>query len=170
MALPFRFTRKLVEVNGKVREYHVVEHGGAVAVVPIQDGQITLVRQTRPAVNEELLEIPAGCLEQGEEPLACAKRELAEETGWRANTWHELGWIYRAPGYSSEVLYLYIATDLSMGEQDLDDSEDIEVVHLPVEEALAMARRCELRDAKTVAALFHLQNWLETHHRARESS
>lgn len=161
MALPFRFTRKLVEVNGKVREYHVVEHGGAVAVVPIQDGQITLVRQTRPAVNEELLEIPAGCLEQGEEPLACAKRELAEETGWRANTWHELGWIYQAPGYSSEILYLYIATDLSMGEQNLDDSEDIEVVHMPVEDALAMARRGELKDAKTVAALFHLQNWLE---------
>ena len=153
-----------------MREYHVVEHGGAVAVVPIQDGQITLVKQPRPAVNHTLLEIPAGCLEQGEEPLACAKRELAEETGWRANTWHELGWIYQAPGYSSEVLYLYIATDLSMGEQDLDDSEDIEVVHLPVEEALAMARRCELRDAKTVAALFHLQNWLETHRRARESS
>lgn len=128
------------------------------------------MRQTRPAVNERLLEIPAGCLEPGEEPLACAKRELAEETGWRAKTWHELGWIYQAPGYSSEILYLYIATDLSSGEQDLDDSEDIQVVHLPVDDVLAMARRGELRDAKTVAALFHLQAWLEDRRWAREGA
>ena len=110
-------------------------------------------------MNQTLLEIPAGCLEPGR-TLICARE------GWRrdrleAKTWHELGWIYQAPGYSSEILYLYIATDLSMGEQNLDDSEDIEVVHMPVEDALAMARRGELKDAKTVAALFHLQNWLE---------
>lgn len=157
----FKFTRKMVKVKGKMREYHIVEHEGAVAIIPIQDGVITLVRQTRPAVNEKLLEIPAGCLEIGEHPLACAKRELAEETGFRAKTWHKLGELYLAPGYSSEVLHLYLATNLSMGEQALDDSEDIEVVYLPIQEALEMAETGGFKDAKTVAGLFHLQAWLE---------
>mgnify|MGYP000864637452 CR=1 FL=1 len=157
----FRFTQKMVKVKGKMREYHIVEHEGAVAIIPIQDGTITLVRQTRPAVNGKLLEIPAGCLEIGEHPLACAKRELAEETGFRAKTWHNLGQLYLAPGYSSEVLHLFLATDLSMGEQNLDDSEDIEVVHLPLREAFKMAGTGGFKDAKTVAGLFHLQTWIE---------
>ncbi len=165
LQMAFTFTRKMVEVKGKVREYHIVEHDGAVAIIACENGAITLVRQTRPAVGKRLLEIPAGSLEKDESPLACAKRELAEETGWRAKTWHKLGELYLAPGYSSERLHLYLATDLSMGEQHLDDSEDIEVIHVPLTEAFAMAEAWVLKDAKTVAALFHLRAWMQEQER-----
>lgn len=158
--MAFKFTTRMMKVKGKMREYHIVEHDGAVAIVPCHDGVVTLVHQTRPAIGEKLLEIPAGSLEKGENPFGCAKRELAEETGWRAKTWHKLGELYLAPGYSSEILHLYLATDLSMGEQDLDDSEDIEVVELPLKEALRMAQTGAFKDAKTVAAFFRLQAWM----------
>lgn len=168
--MAFKFTSRMVKVKGKMREYHIVEHDGAVAIIPCQDGVITLVRQTRPAIREKLLEIPAGSLEKGENPFACAKRELAEETGWRAKTWHKLGELYLAPGYSSETLHLYLATDLSMGEQDLDDSEDIEVVDIPLREAFRMAQTGEFKDAKTVAALFHLQAWMREYGNLRSEA
>ncbi|NMB46865.1 MAG: NUDIX hydrolase [Firmicutes bacterium] len=168
--MAFKFTRKMAQVRGQMREYHIVEHDGAVAMIPYQYGTITLVKQTRPAIGGKLLEIPAGSLEKGEHPFACAQRELAEETGWRAQTWHKLGELYLAPGYSSEILHLYLATDLSMGEQDLDDSEDIEVVHLPLREALRMAQMGEFRDAKTIAAIFHLQIWAQDRERLQSKA
>ena len=158
--MAFRFGRKMVKINGKLREYHIVEHDGAAAIIPWHHGKLTLVRQTRPAVEQQLLEIPAGALEKGEDPLTAARRELAEETGWRARSWYKLGELYLAPGYSTEILHLYLATDLSLGEQNLDDSEDIEVVHMDWQEALAKARSGNIKDAKTLAALFHLEAWL----------
>lgn len=161
--MAFRFTQKTAEINGELREYHVVEHDGAAAIIPWHKGKLTLVRQTRPAVERQLLEIPAGALEKGEDPLEAAQRELAEETGWRAKSWHKLVDLYLAPGYSTEVLHLYLATDLTMGEQNLDDSEDIEVVHLKLSEVLTEAENGNIRDAKTLVALFHLNAWLEEH-------
>ncbi|NLJ85943.1 MAG: NUDIX hydrolase [Firmicutes bacterium] len=159
--MAFQFTRKMVKIKGQLREYHIVEHHGAVAIIPWQDEMVTFVYQTRPAVGKKLLEIPAGALEKGEEPLEAARRELAEETGWRAKIWHRLGELYLAPGYSTEVLHLYLATDLSLGEQDLDDSEDIEVIHLPWREALIRAQTGSIKDAKTLAAFLHLEAWLQ---------
>ena len=163
MSVAFRFAQKTVEINGKLREYQIVEHDGAAAIVPWHQGKLTLVRQTRPAVEQQLLEIPAGALEKGEDPLEAAQRELAEETGWRARSWHKLAELYLAPGYSTEVLHLYLATDLTMGEQNLDDSEDIEVVHIELSEVLTRAENGNIRDAKTLAALYHLDVWLKKH-------
>lgn len=158
--MAFRFTSKTVKVKGKMRQYHIVEHLGAVAILALQDNKLTWVRQTRPATGEMLLEIPAGSLEAGEDPLECAKRELAEETGWRARQWHKLGGFYVAPGYSSEFLHIFLATDLIPGPQNLDEGEDIEVVELSVAEAMKMADTGRLRDGKSLAALFYLQRWL----------
>ena len=158
--MAFRFTKKEVHINGRLREYHIVEHDGAAAIIPYHEGNLTLVRQTRPAVGGQVLEIPAGALEKRENPLLAAKRELAEETGWRAQSWHKLGEIYVAAGYSSEVLHMYLATELTMGPQNLDDSEDIEVVHLPLEDVLAMVKKGKIKDAKTLVALLQLESWL----------
>lgn len=159
--MAFRFTQKMVNINGKLREYSIVEHDGASAIIPWQKGKLTLVRQTRPAVGRKLLEIPAGALEKGEDPLEAAKRELAEETGWRGATWHSLGEFYLAPGYSSEILHLFLATDLQMGGQNLDDSEDIEVVHLALSQVKEKVLSGHIQDAKTLVALLYLHTWLE---------
>jgi ADP-ribose pyrophosphatase len=138
-----------------VRE--VVRHAGAVAILPVfDDGRVAFVRQFRYPVEAELLELPAGTLEPGEEPQACAERELVEEIGWRAGRLEELGSFYSTPGFTDELLHSFIATGLRTAEGGVapEDDEFIEVVVLPTEEAVSMARRGEIRDAKTLATLF----------------
>jgi ADP-ribose pyrophosphatase len=140
--------------GGQTFERHSIQHPGAVAMLPRDArGRFLLVRQFRAAIKRELLEIPAGTLEPGEAPLACARRELIEETGFAARRWKKLGAIHNAPGYSSERIVLYLAWDLypAHGEQDAD--EDVRAVALTRAALNAAIRSGRLTDAKTLSAL-----------------
>lgn len=135
-----------------VRE--VVEHRGAVAIVPLlDDGQVVLVRQFRYAVGQVSLEIPAGTLEPGEDPLACARRELEEETGYRAARWERLGAIWPTPGYSTEEIFLFIARDLTPGSARPEFDEALRVVTMSWPEIWTAIEDGRLRDAKSIVAL-----------------
>lgn len=140
--------------NGHKSAREVVEHPGGVCVVAVgDDGTVLLVRQYRYPFGEELLELPAGKLEYREDPLECGKRELKEETGATAATYTFLGKFYPTCGYSNEIIYLYLAKGLTYGEQHPDDDEFIDVVRLPLEEAVSMVLSNALPDGKTQAAL-----------------
>jgi ADP-ribose pyrophosphatase len=134
--------------SGIEQDLLVVEHPGAVAIAAVTDsGELVLVRQYRHAAREVLLELPAGRLERGEEPLAAARRELAEETGRSARRWRALATFLPAPGFCSERIHLFEARGLKPVPQRLDPDEDLEVVLLAPEQVLAQAR-----DAKTLLA------------------
>ena len=132
----------------------IVEHRGAVAMVPIDaEGRVILVRQYRHAAGKWLLEIPAGTLDPGEDPLEAAQRELREETGFAAGRIDLLGGCYSAPGYCSEYLHLYAARDLREDPLEGDVDEDIEVVPVPLSELRKLIADGEIEDAKSLAAL-----------------
>jgi ADP-ribose diphosphatase len=129
----------------------VVEHPGAAVIFPVHsDGGIVLVRQFRHAVGQTLLELPAGTLEPGEAPEACAARELMEETGFRAGKLDPLGIVYSSPGVLGEAMHFFLARDLQACGQDLDPGEKIEVVSLTVSELWDGIRSGDVRDGKTV--------------------
>jgi ADP-ribose pyrophosphatase len=134
----------------------VVRHRGAVVILPLfGDGRLVLVRQHRYPTGEILLELPAGKLDPGEPPVACALRELEEETGWRAAEAADLGWFYTTPGFSDEVLHAFFATGLEpSSDHRPDPDEAIEIVTLSVESALEACRDGGIRDSKTLATLF----------------
>ena len=133
-------------------EREIVEHPGAVAIVAVTaDGAVTLVRQLREPARAELLELPAGTLEEGEEPLATAKRELREETGLTGGTWRELAAFWTTPGFCRERMTLFLAEDVDEGEADPDEDEDVELVRWPVAEIAD--RLDQIEDAKTLAGL-----------------
>ena len=139
--------------NGVESTREVVRHPGAAAVLPYMEGRVFLVRQYRFPVDEELLEAPAGKLDvAGEAPEECARRELEEETGFRANTFEYLGYIYTTPGFSDEIIHLYLATDLEKLEaQALDEDEIIDVVEMEWEEFYRACLEGRIVDSKTVA-------------------
>ncbi|MEW6031318.1 MAG: NUDIX hydrolase [Bacillota bacterium] len=152
--------------EGRAASREIVEHPGAVAVVPVTtEGEVVLVRQYRYAAGEELLEIPAGTLEPGEEPAACAVRELREETGRSAAALEPLGSLFSSPGFCDEVIHLFLARLEDPGDEAsangergaynyaTDEDERLEVVVLSLERAVGLARDGRLRDAKTVAGL-----------------
>lgn len=135
--------------------YQIVRHPGGVAVLPLHpDGSVTLIRQLRPAIGLVTLELPAGRLDPGEDPAACGRRELGEETGLVAAALESLGTIHTSPGVFDERIHLFLATGLSQEQSAPEEYEDIETVRLPLKEAVAMAQRGEISDAKTVIALF----------------
>lgn len=143
--------------NGKTALREVCEHIGGVGVLPIdRNGNVLLVRQFRYPYDTELLEIPAGKLDHGEgESIAdCGARELKEETGCTAARMVPLGCVYPSPGFLTEVVHLFAALDLTDGEMQPDEDEFVEVVRLPLAEVEAMVERNEIRDAKTVVALY----------------
>lgn len=142
--------------NGRTAPREICEHLGGVGVLPIdRDGNVILVRQFRYAFDAELLEIPAGKMDHGPEDAAeCGKRELKEETGCTAGRFVPLGAMYPSPGFLTEVTYLFAALDLEEGEMQPDEDEFVEVVRLPLAEAAAMIERDEIRDAKTIAAMY----------------
>lgn len=141
--------------DGRTGTREVVEYAGAVAVVPVNEkGELLLVRQYRHAVGKTLLEIPAGKLEQGEDPAASAGRELLEETGYEAERLTRLISFFSTPGFTTEELHLFLATGLNLKAQDLDDDEFIDVVPVPYEKALEMIWTGEICDAKSVAGIF----------------
>lgn len=140
--------------DGNKTSREVVEHVGGVAVVAL-DGQdnVCLVKQYRYPVQEELLEIPAGMIEPGEDSLACAQRELLEETGITAQSWQLLFSLYSSPGFTNELLTLYLARELNFSSQSLDQDESIKVLKVPLKKALEMIMQGKIQDAKSVAGL-----------------
>lgn len=134
-----------------------VQHPGAVVLVAVDAGKVLLVRQYRHPTGGELLELPAGTLEPGEDPADTARRELQEECGYRPRRLEPLGRLYAAPGYSSEVYHFYRAEDLEPSRLPADDDEQIEIVRMPVDEAIQRARAGDFDDAKTALGIL----WLE---------
>jgi len=143
--------------DGRESVREVIRHPGAVLIVPVfDDGRVLMIRQHRYAPGCDLLELPAGTLDHaGESLVDAARRELAEETGYSAREWRLLTSFYTTPGFTDELIHCFLATGLAedaAGEPDAD--EQIEPVVLPLAEARAMARRGEIRDAKTMVGLF----------------
>jgi ADP-ribose pyrophosphatase len=133
-------------------EREIVEHQGAVAIVAFDsEGNVALVRQRREAARKELLELPAGTLEEGESPLECAQRELEEETGLRGGSWSEVAAFYTTPGFCRERMHLFFAEDVEIGPANPDADEELELVWWPAGEIAA--RLAELEDAKTILGL-----------------
>ncbi|MBR4014831.1 MAG: NUDIX hydrolase [Anaerotignum sp.] len=148
---------RMPDGNTALRET-VIRGKNAAAVLPIdQDGKIIFVRQYRHAFREMLLEIPAGVLEEGEDPQVGALRELEEETGKKARKLEPICEMYPTVGYCTEKIFLYFATDLSEGRQKLDADEFVEIEKYSPEEALAMIGRGDIKDGKTIAAVFAWQ-------------
>lgn len=140
--------------NGQKAEREIVNHQGAVAILPLtDDGKMIAVRQFRKALERTLVEIPAGKLEAGEEPLTCAQRELLEETGYQASQFELHSSFYTSPGFADELIYLYIATGLTAGEQQPDEDEFVDVLTLTFPEAQQLWREGQIQDAKTIVAL-----------------
>jgi len=139
--------------SGKLYTREIVEHPGAVALIPIIDDKVILIRQFRLTTDKVIYELPAGTLSKGEDPDACAEREIVEETGYKAGKLRRIFQCYLAPGYSTELMYFYVATELEAGPQHLEEDEAIRVYPTPLEEALAMVKRNEIIDAKTAVGL-----------------
>ncbi len=143
--------------------FDIVEHHGSVIIIPIDDlDNLVFVRQYRHAAQLELLELPAGTLNEGEAPEACALREIREETGLAAGHIKALGGFYLAPGYSTEYMHVYMATELFSDPLEADADEFLTVEYLPITEALEMARNGEIPDAKSLAALLMAAPTLES--------
>ncbi len=140
--------------GGRVAAREIVEHSGSVAVVPLDGhGNVLMVRQYRKPVEQELLEIPAGMLEPGEEPVTAARRELEEETGYTARRIEPLVRFFTSPGFCDEEMHTFLATDLVAGRPNPDEDEQIELVPVPLAHVPEMIRRGEILDGKSVAAL-----------------
>lgn len=148
--------------NGKIVRREVVEHPGGVGILPVdEEGNCYMVRQFRYPFSRQLLEIPAGKLEYGEDPLACAVRELSEETGLEAEEMIPMGRCLTSPGFSSEVLHLYLARGLRAGRAHLDEDEFLSVEKYPLAKLAAMAERNEIEDGKTQIAVLKAERLLK---------
>lgn len=141
--------------SGRETVREVVEHPNCVAIVAINsEDNVVMVRQFRKPVEGVLLEIPAGVIEPDEEPQQCALRELEEETGYMAGKMERIGGFYSSPGYSTEFLHLFLATDLQRGSTRPDEDEIIEVVSIPWEQIPGLIVAGEVCDAKSIVGLF----------------
>ncbi|HVT61549.1 MAG TPA: NUDIX hydrolase [Thermoanaerobaculia bacterium] len=146
--------------NGHVMEVEVIRHPGAAAIVALLGEEVLLVRQYRYATGGWLLEVPAGTLDAGERPAACAARELEEETGYRSGALEPLGWIWSTPGFTDERIWLFLATGLTPARQGLEHDEVLTVERLPFAEAVARAASGAIEDGKSVAALLRAAHFL----------
>jgi len=143
--------------NGEEHFREVVEHPGGVVIIPVIDNKVILVRQWRHPVKNELIEFPAGKLNRGEDPFLAAQRELTEETGYTAKKWESLGFIYTAPGFCDERLYLYKASDLEYTETNPDFGEIVESFEVEINHAMEMVKDGRILDAKTIVGLLKIQ-------------
>jgi ADP-ribose pyrophosphatase len=151
--------------DGSTFELEMIRHPGAAAIVPLlgtfdaADPSVLLIRQFRHAAGGTIWEIPAGVLEPGEEPLACARRELTEETGAIAGRIEHLTTVYTTPGFTDEQIHLFVASDIEPGEPNREADEFIEVKAVPLSETLAMIKEGEIVDAKSIVALLYLAGY-----------
>ena len=160
----FRDTVRLPDGGEASREY--IKHPGAVVVLPLlqdEEGQtrVVLERQYRYPVGQVMVELPAGKLDAGEDPLVCGQRELLEETGYTAQEWARAGQMHLAIAYSNEVIHIYFARGLRSGERKLDAGEFLDVFTATPQELLAWCRNGTVTDAKTLSCMVWLQQWLE---------
>ncbi|MGD9044169.1 MAG: NUDIX hydrolase [Desulfobacterales bacterium] len=161
-------TEDLTLPNGRDTEVAFIRHPGSIAVVPLLDDNIVVMeKQYRHPVGEYLLEIPAGTLEPNESPLDCAKRELMEETGFRAQKLVELGKIHMIPAYSDEEIHVFIARGLTPAEQNLDPDEIIDVVTYPLAKAVQMIEAGKITDTLTIACI--QMAWFYVNGRSRDN-
>ena len=152
----------LRQPDGRTRLREIVEHAPGAAVVAVDaDGQVLLVRQHRPAVGAHLLELPAGLVDPGEQPIDSARRELAEETGFLAEHLEPLVRFYTSPGFSTELIHIFVAADLRESTPEHDEEEEIELVRMPLEAAIQQVLEGEISDAKTVAGLLAYRSLTE---------
>ncbi|HUS82293.1 MAG TPA: NUDIX hydrolase [Dehalococcoidia bacterium] len=143
-----------VETAGGTGMREVVEHPGAVLLIAMDDYEnVFLVRQYRHPVGRVLLELPAGTIDEGEQPEVCAVRELREETGFRPRSIESLGGFFLSPGYSNEYIHLFLATGVEEAPLETGDEEDLRALRIPFDEALRLIDSGEIRDAKSIAAL-----------------
>ena len=155
----YRDTVRLPDGSHATREY--VKHPGAVVVIPLlDDGRVVLERQYRYPVGQVMIEFPAGKLDAGEDPLVCGQRELLEETGYTARQWARAGAMHLAIAYSDEVIHIYFARGLTLGQRRLDEGEFLDVFTATPAELLEWSRTGALTDAKTLTCLVWLQNVL----------
>lgn len=148
--------------DGKPANREIVEHNGGVTVVAVtDDNEILMVRQFRYPYKKVILEIPAGKLEKGEDPRDAGIRELKEETGATAESFEFLGEIYPSPGYTEEIIHLYLAKNLSFSEQKLDEDEFLTVEKVPIEDAVKMVQKGEIPDAKTQIGILRAYTMLK---------
>jgi len=151
--------------DGRETAFDIVEHHGSVVILPIDNaGNLLFVRQYRHAAQDDLLELPAGTLDSPEEsPEHCASREIREETGMGAKKLKNLGSFYLAPGYSTELMTVFLATELYENPLDPDADEFLQVEKIPLPEALSLAEAGKMPDAKTLASLLMARPHLESH-------
>jgi len=140
--------------NGNTAEREIIRHPGAVAILPIDSYEnIYFIKQFRKAIDDVLIEIPAGKLEQGEDPYQCALRELQEEIGFTSNKLTLINTIYTSPGFADEIIYIYKAEELIISQLEKDDDEFIDVCKFHKNQAFNMIKNGEIKDAKTIVAL-----------------
>ena len=163
------FSGKLIDLyfdhvelpNGKSSTREWINHPGAVCIIPIlPDGNLCLIRQYRYGPRDEFIEIPAGKLDTGEDPLVCAKRELQEEIGYIAGKLTFLTNIYPAIGFSNEKMWMYLAEDLQLSNQSLDQDEFLELLPLSLEEAIDLINQGKITDVKTIIGVLWLDRFL----------
>lgn len=148
-------TQEIAFPDGKRAQREIVEHPGGVGIVAVtDDNKIVMVKQYRKAVEKAIYEIPAGKLEGGEEPIKCGIRELTEETGYTAENFEYLGYIYPSPGFTDEVTHVFLATGLKLGNACPDEDEYVDVEYFTFDEILEKIMNNEINDAKTVMGFF----------------
>lgn len=153
----FRVTRQTVDVGGgELHEYDIIRHDGAAVILPLlEDGRIVFERNYRLALEKTLLELPAGTIDPPEPPETCAERELAEETGYRAGKLELLTSFASTPGICDEMMYAFVARDLTLGATNLEPGENIELTTLTLDEALSGIESGAIIDAKTIVTILY---------------
>ncbi len=161
---------KVTVKDGKTAYREIIEHNGAVALVPVtEDGNVVMVRQYRKACEKALLEIPAGKIDRGEEPSVCAARELREETGYSAANIELMSEFYVACGYSGERISIYLCTGLTAGDTDFDEDEALDIIEMPFDELYNMCMNNELEDSKTIVGILMAKEKLFQNEAAQET-